>query len=122
MKIISFGYTADPYIAGVKSVTRRNWLDKYALQFDPPEIFSGYDKSPRFGGKKAKESRLISLTKEHISTMPDSDYEAEGFKWLDEHPQFIHKIYKDFSSMHQFFLAWRKLDKFYWVVRFEDVS
>jgi hypothetical protein len=116
-KIISFAYTSWPLIAGVKTVTRRSWKEDYAKRFSAGDVIHAYDRSPRFGGKKIA---TIELTKkpylEHLSKMPDDDYEKEGLKWLDENQQFI-PIFNRID-----FYKWRKEDYFMWVVRYKIVS
>ncbi|AVQ10684.1 Uncharacterized protein XB16_0337 [Leptospira santarosai] len=121
MKIISFGYTTAPLLAGRKTITRREWKDEYALTFRPGEIVQAYDKSPRFGGKKIGELKISWIVKLYLRNMPDSDYEEEGFAWLDENPEFIHKnfILKD---MWKYFRMWRMFGKESWAIKFEPVN
>ncbi|UPY80340.1 hypothetical protein FH581_023945 [Leptospira weilii] len=110
MKIISFGYTAAPLLAGRKTITRREWKDEYALKFHPGEIVQAYDKQARFGGKKIGEIRISWIIKQSPLLMPDSDYEEEGFAWLDENPEFIPKkfILKDGTKdMQKYFRMWK---------------
>ncbi|EMO84353.1 hypothetical protein [Leptospira santarosai] len=125
MKIISFGYTTAPLLAGRKTITRREWKDEYALKFRPGEIIQAYDKSPRYGGKKIGELKISWIVKLYLGNMPDSDYEAEGFAWLDENPEFIHKnfILKDGTTdMWKYFRMWRMSGKVSWAIKFEPVN
>lgn len=124
MKIISFGYTTAPLLAGRKTITRRDWNDEYALKFRPNEIVQAYDKSPRFGGKKIGEVKINWIDKLHPRNMPDSDYEEEGFAWLDENPEFIHKnfIFRDGTKdMFKYFRMWRRFGKSSWAIKFEPI-
>lgn len=55
MAIISFSMTVQPFMAGEKLATRRDWKENYTQQwqnwFDAGKILhNGYDKSPRNGG------------------------------------------------------------------------
>ncbi|AXR64547.1 hypothetical protein [Leptospira mayottensis] len=125
MKIISFGYTAAPLLAGRKTITRREWKDEYALKFHPGEIVQAYDKQPRFGGKKIGEIRISWIIKQSPLLMPDSDYEEEGFAWLDENPEFIPKkfILKDGTrDMQKYFRMWKMFGEPCWAIKFEPLN
>ncbi|WP_017851985.1 hypothetical protein ACO1KB_19060 [Leptospira interrogans serovar Szwajizak] len=125
MKIISFGYTTAPLLAKRKCVTRRDWKDQYALSFRPNEIVQAYDKQARFGGKKIGEIKIVSVLNEHPNKMPDSDYEDEGFAWLDENPDFIHRTFihtNGTKNMRKYFRMWRMFGKPCWVIRFEPLT
>ena len=50
---------------------------------------------------------------EHISTMPDEDYEKEGFAYLEEQGK---KMWG--KTPRQAFDDWRKMNLSYWVVDF----
>lgn len=69
MKIISFAWTTKVLLEGKKTVTRRDWNDKYAKTFHKGDIVQAYDKNPRCKGKKIAE---IIITKEPYK------------QWLDE--------------------------------------
>ncbi|MDI7157166.1 hypothetical protein QMM53_11520 [Leptospira santarosai] len=125
MKIISFGFTAAPLLARRKTITRREWKDEYALKFRQGEIVQAYDKSPRFGGKKIGELKISWIVKSHLRDMPDTDYEEEGFAWLDENPEFIHKSFilnDGTKDMWKYFRMWRMSGKESWAIKFEPVN
>jgi hypothetical protein len=121
----------------MKTVTRRDWTDSYAQRIarQVPMLVDAWDKSPRVVdrntgkpiGRKVATIRLVSVTKEPISAMPDSDYEAEGFGYLYEHPEHLPKTLwgqkvgrEDFSLGA--FDHWRHSDAQMWVIRFELVE
>ena len=52
MKIISFGWTSDALVAGAKTVTRRDWKDRFVNQWSKGDQAQAWDKSPRAGGKR----------------------------------------------------------------------
>lgn len=123
MKIVSMAFTAPAVIARRKTVTRRQWNDRYAKTFRAGEIVSAYDKSPRFGGKKIAEIELTHAPIQmRLSQMPDDDYEAEGFAYLREigHKPPKSSGFTDFSRAD--FERWRGADGTVWVIRFKVVS
>lgn len=118
MMIVSFNWTTDAFIAGRKTKTRRQWTDKYAKRFKTGDICKAYDKQPRFGGVQIG---LIKITKDpymqHLSDMPSSDFEAEGFAYMEEHGIEIWG-----KDAHQAFEDWRCEDGYRWVVEFEKIK
>lgn len=123
--ILSFGYTSPALLAGAKSVTRRDWKQQHADRFRPGQIVDAYDRSQRVGGRKIAEIRIAESylpIAYPIATMPDSDYEAEGFRWLYEHYSVPPRSapFPDFSLGS--FRAWRASGAVLYVVRFELVS
>lgn len=85
MKIISFAMTTDALKAGRKTVTRREWKDSHAARFKPGEIVEAWTAGPHRGGKPFGTIRIVSVTKEPTRFIPDSDWDAEGFAYMDEH-------------------------------------
>lgn len=83
MMIIAFQQTTPALLAMRKSRTRREWNEAHTKKFKVGMICSAYDKSPRVGGKKVAEIRIVGLKKEDISLMPDEDFEKEGFAYLE---------------------------------------
>jgi hypothetical protein len=115
--IVSFAWTTPSFLALRKSATRRDWDDEYAKQFTPGSVHQANDKSPRFGGQKIGSFVVKSCTKEHMSNMPDSDYEAEGFKYMEE--QGLEFRGQDPRGA---FEEWRREDKSMWVLRIGILS
>lgn len=114
---ISFAWTVDAFLADRKSVTRRLWKDHFAAQFKPSTIHHAYDKNPRNGGKRIGEFVILSTKKEDISTMPESDYEREGFQYMEE--RGIHIWGK---PARQAFDDWKATGGLFWVVRFRKLG
>jgi hypothetical protein len=115
---ISFAWTTPAFIALQKTVTRRDWPEDYANRFKEGDLLFAYDKQARFGGNKIG---IIQLTAdpsfEPMSKMPDSDYEAEGFKYLHENPHLIPRSMKIDVSWDGF-NTWRNSGESKWVIRF----
>ncbi len=82
MKIISFAWTTQALLPGKKTVTRRDWNDKYAKLFHKGDLVHAYDKNPRAGGK---EIAIIRLTadpyKQWLHDVTDEDEIKEGGLW-----------------------------------------
>ena len=82
MKIISFAWTTEAFLEGLKTVTRRDWSDKYAQRFHKGDFCKAYDKSPRNGGRCIGIIRLIKDPyKEPLSAMTDEEEKKEGGLW-----------------------------------------
>ena len=119
--IISFAWTTPALLAGRKSVTRRNWKPSHAAKFRKGMVSDAWDKSPRFHGKDVATIRLLETPYlESTLLMPDSDYEAEGFKFLEENPELVSKKLGPINR--DFFEKWRKADELLYVVRLELVE
>lgn len=117
--IVSFGWTAAAFIARRKTVTRRDWKASHIKKFKAGKVFAGYDKDPRYGGKLIGIARMIEdAHMEPMAKMPASDYEAEGFVYLNEHPELVpDSMPIDVSP--EGFEAWRNSGGENAVVRFE---
>jgi len=130
MKLISFAWTTPALLAGRKTVTRRQWSTKYATRFKAGEQVKAYDKLPRNFGKPVAVIELLHAPYiELINCAPDGDYEAEGFKFFEEHPDLLpHNApwqKMDFSVFND----WRYRHHMaggqppcYWVVRFNPIE
>lgn len=116
MMIISFAWTSEAFKAGRKTKTRREWTEDYANRFKIGDICKAYDRQPRFGGKQIGELIVESLTYEDIRLMPDSDYELEGFAYLEEQGL---KIWN--KHPREAFEDWRNEGGFYWVLHFTPI-
>ncbi len=113
MKNISMAWTKDAFIAGRKSKTRRKWTEKYAQRFKVGDICQVYDRQPRFGGKPIGKIKIVGIGKEPISEMPDTDFEKEGFAYMEENGL---KIWG--KPPRVAFHDWRQEGGEYWVVEF----
>ncbi len=83
MKIIVFAWGTMPKVLdGTKTLTHRDWDDKYAERFQQGEVAQAYDKNPRNGGQKRC---LIMLTKKPykhwLHEVNDEDEKREGGLW-----------------------------------------
>jgi len=117
MNIISFSWTKDSFLANRKTKTRREWSDDYARKFHVYDCCRAYDKQPRFGGQQIGMIQVRSLAYEDISTMANSDYEFEGFAYLEERGL---KIWG--KEPRRAFEDWRKKGGWYWVLGFKKLN
>ena len=85
--ILSFAWTTDAFELGDKTVTRRDYDDAYLARWqsaaETGEPQQAWDKSPRFGGKKIGEIRVLSARREPIQRMHDDRAYATE-EWLKE--------------------------------------
>lgn len=123
--IISFGWTAAALLAGRKAVTRRDWTSYHASQFKAGMRVLAYDRRPEYGGKAIA---VIELTqdprREPDSMAPDSDYEAEGFAYYEEHPEELTPAARKQARVtitRKAFSDWRSQGGYSWVIRFRLV-
>lgn len=118
MKPISFAWTTPALLAGRKSCTRRDWSDKWAMQFRAGEKVAAYDRQPRHGGRQVA---VIELTgrpyRQSTTEAPESDWEAEGFDYLQEIGARV-----DGMSPRMLWRAWHLYPQVLWVVRFRLVE
>lgn len=85
--LISFSWTVGPLLAGVKTLTWREWDDAFAAKFRPGQLVDAWDRGPRQHGKKVATIKIISVAKMSLADLSDDDYEAEGLGWLARHPE-----------------------------------
>lgn len=115
-KIISFARTTSAFIARRKTVTRRNWQDSYFARWKDGDPFQAWSASPRVKGAiKVGEGRIVTVRREWTSEMPEDDYEAEGFTYMDEHGIAIGKE----LACIDFWKGWRERPELLTTVRFE---
>ncbi len=93
--ILSFAHTTQQFLAGTKSVTRRDWkprqLEHWQRAWDLGRLeHDAVDKDLRAGGKKIGRFRLTARPYlEPLKDMPDSDLAAEGFPQFTSTRQYI---------------------------------
>lgn len=124
-RIVSFAWTSPALLAGQKTVTRRDWNADYARRWKPGEIALAYDRSPRAHGNLIARIRVLSVTHERDADAPDSDYEAEGFAWLRDHPAALPKTDRQLYRLNverASFEEWRREGGRSWVIRFEVIE
>jgi hypothetical protein len=118
VRIIAFAWTAPALLAGRKTCTRRAWDDRYASRFRAGDLLAAYDRSPRYGGEQVAVIRLTAApSKESTRAAPASDYEAEGFAFLEERGLRV-----DGVPPKVLWRVWHLRPRMMWVVRFELVS
>lgn len=122
MRYISFAWTTPALLAGRKTVTRRQWRDRHAAGFKAGDRVQAFDKNPLYGGKRVAIIELLSVTKEPISKMPDSDFEAEGFAYLEEKGIAPPKGMPVIAFTREGFELWRASGQTVWVLRFKVVE
>ena len=118
MPIISFAWTTPAIKARLKTCTRRDWNDDYARRFRAGQLVAAYDKSPRYGGKQIV---ILCLTekpyKEPYCQVPDSDWEAEGFAYLESIGARVAGM-----TPRELWNIWKQSPVEGWVIRFEYVE
>jgi hypothetical protein len=123
MQIISMAWTTAAFRARAKSVTRRAWAVEYALRLREGQRLQVFDRSPRVHGKWIG---LIVLTGrpylQEMAVAPDSDYDAEGFRFYEEHPELLSAGAPWRSISWDTWLTWKRTGGKLWVVRFETVE
>ena len=114
MRIISFAWTTTALLAGCKTVTHREWLQKFAGGWRKGTVAQAYDKSPRFKGVRVGHIELTQDPyQERTCDIPDEDYEAEGFGWMERNGHLIRG-----TRPMIFWEQWRRNPDELWVVRF----
>lgn len=127
---ISMGWVHPAFTAREKGATRRNWKQVHAEKFvrafqnaSPVEVLN---KDRRAGGKQIGIIQLTQKPKiQNTIFMPDTDYEAEGFKFLHHNQHLIpnkHLIpkaspFKTFSWEE--FIEWKMSAQDLWIIRFK---
>lgn len=116
---ISFGYTWPAAVAREKTKTRRLWKEAHARKFKKDRLCRGIDKDRRAGGGEILLLRLVAdAVKQPMIDMPDSDYYAEGFAYLNEHRHMIPKC-MPYDVSWAGFCNWRNSGGSMYVVAFE---
>jgi len=120
---IAFDWTSAAAVVKRKRRTRRDWTEVWAAKFHAGRQYLGLDHNYRVGGQPIV---LILLTAEPswepLSTMPDEDYEREGFAWLYEHPAALPAKMTREDVSWAAFNRWRSSPECTWVVDFEVVE
>jgi hypothetical protein len=110
--ILSFARTSEVFLAGLKTVSRRNWSERYAWQWvkaweEGRTRHQAWNKVPRCKG--ANQIGYFDLTAcvypERLADMSEEDVQAEGGLWLSK---------EDFIVQN----GWEE-NKVLWGVRFQ---
>lgn len=117
-------------MAGVKGVTRRDWKMVHAQKFRHDTMHDGLNRRLEYHGEAIGRFMVLQdAHKEPLSKMPTNDYELEGFKWLQDNPQYLPKTQmkrileatgeRQFgaNTMWKYFRWWRNSGEVLWVVR-----
>lgn len=119
--ILSFAMTTEAARARRKTVTRRRWTDKHAQKFIKRigQLAEGWTASPHRKGKPFCKFRILHVYKEKTCLIPDSDWEAEGFAYMEEHGLLLEKD----LTCSELWEQWREDPELEtWVIRFEIVE
>lgn len=118
MREISFNWTATAFLAGAKTVTRRDWKDSYAKTFKKDELVAAYDKQRRFGGKRIGTIQLTKDPyKQSTAELTIEDWYAEGMYVLEGEGRLIKGVMPDV-----FWLNWITKPEVLWVINFKVVD
>lgn len=119
---LSFGWTWPAVAAREKTRTRRFWKEVHARKFRQGMIVNGIDKDRRAGGRPfCTIEILVAPYLQPLSEMPDSDYEAEGFAYLDAHRYLIPRS-MPITVTREGFNAWRQGGGTPYVVEFKIIE
>ncbi len=82
---LQFGSLSTALLSGRKTVIRVPWSARRAVAFRPGEIVPAYDRRPREGGHQIALLRVLERPyHENSAHIPEPDYEAEGFVFMEE--------------------------------------
>lgn len=120
MMDLSFAWTTPALVAGRKSCTRRDWDAGYARRFPGGAIVTALNRQRRHGGKPVAAIRILRAPYlESTAEAPDSDYQAEGFDYLETLGVKVDKM-----APRVLWRVWHhpSMARPMWVVRFELVE
>ncbi|HET7768363.1 MAG TPA: response regulator [Chloroflexota bacterium] len=126
MPELSLGWTLPALLAGRKTCCRQTWGQRGPGKLRAGSVVPVYAGAPRevLGRRRRRLVALVRLTHDPelqpLGAMPDSDYDAEGWRWLHDHPEALRSpriTCADFSW--EAFERWRARSGASWVVRFE---
>lgn len=118
MKEISFAWTSPALVAGIKTVTRRDWQADYARQFGRGDQVRALNRQRRFGGEILGIIELVEDAMLDTREMFEEDVQAEGIPWLRERGLLSAKLLEKWDEM----CRWDESCRALWVVRFRVVS
>jgi 1,6-anhydro-N-acetylmuramate kinase len=103
VRILAFALTTAAHVAGAKTVTCRTWSDEYAgriiAEIEAAKAggergirMQGWNNSSRVKGARRLSTVLVTeVAKWRTADLPDSDWEAEGFAWMDANGLLVGK-------------------------------
>ena len=90
MPMLSFSWTLPAVLHRRKTCTRRKFSTYYLTTFKSGREFCITDKRLEYGGQVMGIGQMLrDAYPEPLSRIPDSDYEAEGFDFFEEHPELL---------------------------------
>ncbi|CAA9241914.1 MAG: hypothetical protein AVDCRST_MAG77-1585 [uncultured Chloroflexi bacterium] len=123
MPHLVFGWTTPALLAGAKSVHRLPSTDRSVRHWHAGMLISAYQRAPARGGRPVA---VVQLTEdpslEPLPSMPDDDYDAEGWRWLHEHRSMLPAWITSSDFGIDAFRQWRARPASLWVVRFRLVA
>lgn len=94
--ILSFGWTTPALLAGAKTCTRRDWKPEHAARFKAGMLVDAWNSLPRNVAKNPRKVAVIRLTqdpvREYTRDIPEGDWFAEGFDYLNQHGIYVNGI------------------------------
>lgn len=126
-KILSYAYTTEALLAGVKFRTRRRWSRRYALSFHGAEVEQAWNRSPRVGGFYLGDVQLTADPfEQRTGQMTEEDYSIEGLAWMEDHGLMVPVSTPGGPPApmqpREFFEKWREENETLWVVDFVPVK
>lgn len=106
MRIISFAWTTEAFLAGTKTVTRRMWKEAYVK---PGDLMQAWDKSPRAKGKRVGTIKIIKVDREPLQDFllhGDDEVKREGGYWKTP-GEFISRFLQGNPGMIDTDYVWR---------------
>lgn len=112
-------------VMGKMTVARKVWTAKYARQAKKGKKAFIFDRHPSVTARKPQEIAKVRILTdaymEPLNMIPDSDFEAGGWKFFSEHPCILHGILP-LDASREAFDEWRKNNETVCVIRFQIIS
>jgi len=110
---------------GRMTVARRIWTGRFANTIKAGKQAAIFDRHPSFTARKPQEIAKVRIITdaymEPLNMIPDSDFEAGGWKFFSEHPCILHGILP-LDASRETFDEWRKSNETLYVMRFQIIS
>jgi len=103
MKIMSFAWTTDALLEGLKTVTRRFWIKPHVKA---GEFVQAFNKSPRFKGKRSAIIKVLSIRQEPLEDITDDELIKEGNLWANTE-EYIEQFLKGYLKANRKSLIFR---------------
>ncbi len=106
MRIISFAWTTQAFLAGTKTVTRRMWKE---CNVKPGDLMQAWDKSPRAKGKRVGTIKILKVDREPLHDFlqhGEEELKREGGLWKTD-GEFIAEFLRANPDMLATDSVWR---------------